>query len=881
MGNRHLVKIFCCLFFLLFSQSYALELPLKITEYAGIARENEPVSFGVPIPRGEVSDLSSLSMLGSDGKAVTSQFETLATWPDGSTRWLLIDFPATANGNQVARYKLNTAGKGSPAGAKLEISQEGNAITVNTGVMKTILNTQYFDLFNTVYLDNDADGAFSDDELVTSLENVPGIYLRDSQGRELASRWGLVDTALVEAEGPVRATVMVKGGLYEKDQYKQGERLVDYTIRMHFYAGSGLVRIFFTLENHNPTLPLKDEDGDRSNWVMGRKGSLFFDEMALQTKLRFNGPIEMSVGDKTDDVLDRVVLVGEGGGVYQESSGGDNWFIRTHMNHVYKIPLTFRGAHFNLDGVSAYQRNRPDAWLQAVDRKFGLAVAIRHFWQNFPKALTADPEGVVRVALWPEEFPDSHELQGGEIKTHELTFFFHTGNQGSTPAVDMMAERMSAFHYPLIGRAPADWYIKSGEFDDVAEYNPGRFPIYEKYNHDAVEGDINLFTDREAIDEYGWRNFGDTWAKNEKNQTEGPHDGRLMISHFNHEYDHAYGMLLQSLRTLDKNPEISLKWWQLAETGNRHQSDIDYYHTLKDPFRDGIHNGGKFTHSAHGAENALAGHRGSPRLTWFGALRWPWGQSMNPESGHQDCRGLYSQYYLTGDRRLLETALNNSNLILYKVEQDKFAQNVLSRNSGNNLQALTDAYLLTWDERYMKAAEKVLEDTHPDKMWFTSAEGRKANPDKSVDGWWSQNISVVSAARFTEAVELKTVERYDYGRNYVISYADFAATYLAAGPENGFHTSWSESKGGRGHGFGPWTYRLTDGVMYGAKFTDDSNLRARCLKAAGDAFEYMKRRADGKKNLYGTSKDNTMITGGGHEYTHFKVYGNWASWGDK
>jgi len=54
------------------------------------------------------------------------------------------------------------------------------------------------------------------------------------------------------------------------------------------------------------------------------------------------------------------------------------------------------------------------------------------FLQNFPKALTAGPSGDVRVALWPREYPSTHELQAGEIKTYETAFYFHTGNQGST-----------------------------------------------------------------------------------------------------------------------------------------------------------------------------------------------------------------------------------------------------------------------------------------------------------------------------------------------------------------------------------------------------------------------------------------------------------------
>lgn len=55
-----------------------------------------------------------------------------------------------------------------------------------------------------------------------------------------------------------------------------------------------------------------------------------------------------------------------------------------------------------------------------------------------------------------------------------------------------------------------------------------------------------------------------------------------------------------------------------------------------------------------------------------------------------------------------------------KVTENRFAQiDNLSREAGNNLQILTDAYLLTWDDKYRVAAEKVLAATAPEKQWYT------------------------------------------------------------------------------------------------------------------------------------------------------------------
>ena len=849
------------------TQAAALEISLNVEEAEGYARRSEPVSTGIPLPRAAVKELSGLCVRGPGGAAVPAQFETLATWPDGSVKWVLVDFFADCPAGGKAVYTLSDRGSRPEKTPELRVEQNGDAVTVETGVMRCRLDQDAFDLFGDIWLDHDRDGTFSQSERVTPAAPEPGVKLIDSHGREISSRLGKVESFKLEASGPVRASVAVKGVLGDTDS----EGFLHYTARLHFYAGTGLVRVFFTLENYNPTVPLPG-----SHWVLGRPGNVFFEDFSLSTRLLFHGPIQMSVGDGSNEILDRVVLTGTGGGIYQESSGGEHWFHRNHMNHLGKIPMRFRGAVTFLDDAEPYQVNRPDAWLHVADRQFGLAVAVRHFWQNFPKALSASPDGTVRAALWPEEFPSLHELQGGEIKTHELAFFFHTGAQGSNRRENRVATTMSSFHKPLCVRAPVQIYLAGGFFDDAVPYDPRRFSTYERYQQAALTSmPVNLVTDIEEIDEYGWRNFGDTWAKNEADKTGGPNSGRQVVSHFNLEYDFGYGMLFQSLRTLEGAPDLTRKWWNLAEAALRHESDIDVYHTVGDPQSSGVYNGGKYTHTQHGVEAGLATHRGGPRLHWFGTLRWPWGEGGSPESGHFNTRGQMCYYYLTGNRRVLESATEQTDLVYRKVSQDVFAQiDNTSREAGNNIQILTDAYLHTWDEKYREAAEKILRSTAPEKQWYMSAEGRSQKAEEKVAGFWTAAICINAAARWTEVMEEKTGKPYELGRNYVTAYADFVSRFLAGGPRAGFYSAWSQAAGGEGN-HGPWTYRIADVVMFGHKYSADPALSKRCLKAAADAFSFMATRAERGRSIYTNGKETTMIIGGGHEYTYYRQKGKW------
>lgn len=859
--------IVCFLLCLLFPYTLAaLEIQLTVSEGEGLARYAEPVSTGIPLPRGSVEDISSLGLIGPDGVVVASQFDVLSTWPDGSPRWVLVSFLARCPPSGNVSYKVTDRAGRQDRVSPLLIEDRAAGLTVTTGPMRVELDKEAFNLFDRVWLDHDGDGVFTEEELVSAPDGGPNVSLVDEHGMQALSHWGEVRSFEVEENGPVRATVAVKGTLGDAE----GDSKLNYTARLHFYAGTGFVRVMFSLENARPSKPLPG-----NHRVLDQPGNIFFEDMSLSSRLQFDGPVQMCVYDGTRPILDRVVLVGEGG-IYQESSGGDNWYHRNHMIYNHRIPLTFRGAKSFHDGVQPYQIDRPDAWLHAADRKFGLAVGVRYFWQNFPKSLSAEPDGTVRVGLWPKEFPSVHELQGGEIKTHEIAFWYHTGSQGSSREVNRIAGTMAGFHHPLYVRARPQDYL-AGMYENFTVYEPGRFPTFERYMQGAVMAeDENLFTQREVIDEYGWRNFGDTWAKNERNKTGGPHSGQTMVNHFNLEYDLGYGMLLQSLRTTGVAESISRKWWALAEPALLHESDIDIYHTTKEQGAVDAYAGGKFRHTAHGVEAGLSTHRAFPRELWYGELDWPWGRGGAPESGHFNNRGLVFYYYLTGNRRVLESAIEIAELVHYKISNDRYAQiDRLDRTSGNNLQVLLDAYLVTWDEKYRESAEKVLENTAPEKMWFMSEEGWDSAPDKSLPNFAMGAIHINEAARFTRMMEDKTGRPYQTGRDFVTGYADFYSSKLAGGPEHGFHRSWGPTDGGRGE-IGPWTYRSVDVVMNGHFFSDDSGLKNRCLRAARDAFKYLERIApSGDKPIFTTGKNSTMLIGGGHEYTFYRRNGGW------
>src|SRR5262245_11040128 len=71
------------------------------------SRLGEPVTCGVPWPRGLLTDIARLGMHDSQGCPIPLQTRTLDQWPDGSARWVLLDWQA--NLTKSACYRLSWA----------------------------------------------------------------------------------------------------------------------------------------------------------------------------------------------------------------------------------------------------------------------------------------------------------------------------------------------------------------------------------------------------------------------------------------------------------------------------------------------------------------------------------------------------------------------------------------------------------------------------------------------------------------------------------------------------------------------------------------------------------------------------------------------------
>ncbi len=341
----------------------------------------------------------------------------------------------------------------------------------------------------------------------------------------------------------------------------------------------------------------------------------------------------------------------------------------------------------------------------------GSAISVRDFWQNYPKGFAITPDGV-RVDLCPEFEAGRYDAFPFEEEGHQLYYYLRDGaytfKRGMAKTHDLLvdfgdraAERAELFQRPLLLTADPHWYCDSLAFYRVAPRDPERFPAYEQ----AVERNLQGYlARRERQRDYGLMNYGDWY-------------GERRVNWGNVEYDTQHAFFLEYIRS--GNPEA----FYLGEAAQLHHRDIDTVHWCEHGRDVGLVYVHQMGHVGGYYDEAVPDTLGIPRA----------GGSI----GHAWTEGHFEHYFLTGDRRSLETGLAVADYFTHR-ELARPYDWTSARVPGWHLIMLASALGATNDPYYLNAAriviDRVLEtqDTEPREL---PAYQQQPGRTHQVGGW--------------------------------------------------------------------------------------------------------------------------------------------------
>ena len=675
-------------------------VPLIIEEPAGVDRLDWPITFGVPLPIGELASDRSVLIRDPQGKEIPCQVDTTGYWADGSVKWLTVDFQATVKAGRRVEYQVEYGNDVKPGvfESPLRVSDNADRVEIDTGPIRFSISKRRFNLFDQVGVDLDRDGKIAGEEIIASPSADGGAILTEPERQkyylskgycianaeqeeilkemvpEHAVEYVTGQTApqsvTVEVAGPTRATLRVQGWHVAQS----GAKLFKYDVRYHAYAGSPMVRVYYTFTNAqddqvpgNMRANIKGRYSYAESEIKGAGGyaKYFKVRWRLMRRLALGLPLHLKDGI-------HFAFGGDGDEVHE----GD---ITTPPVEIYQDTHNTFNVYSGNEQVAGGKRLA--GWMDLGNERWGLTIAVRHGWQQFPKSFIADGDTAI-VELWSGRHEHHFEAFRGVGKRHELLFYFHPGGHQQAKSQAIAA----GFQQPLIAPTPPRWVEKTKALGELGAFDPDLLRRYESSMDQAAAAYIGRRREEIPQRHYGMRDYGDsfcgayratmaTGGKIGDNYWDDPGGN----SWLNLEYDGTLTFLHEFSRRGDR------RFFHEAEIAGRHWMDIDQCHYPPSRI------GGQHVHG-------------------------PQGMGYKPQSGggHAWVEGLLAFGHLFADPRSHRMGLNHGSAKLRQrlpVKYDDGSGGITqySREYGWPALAFLALYCDTWDQRHLEAARFYVE----------------------------------------------------------------------------------------------------------------------------------------------------------------------------
>ncbi|OGV67957.1 MAG: hypothetical protein A3K19_19025 [Lentisphaerae bacterium RIFOXYB12_FULL_65_16] len=551
---------------------------------------------------------------------------------------------------------------------------------------------------------------------------------------------GVVESQEAEAAGPLRWTTQFRGAFRDPT----GKRVFQFRFRASAFAGLSLIRLE----------PLILVDADAGVVQRIRELKLLLRPRTPQSAARL---------------------------------GGDPGWTGTPANPVRLFQVDDR--QYRIDGAAGKGSKAP-GWAELTDAQGPVAVALRDFWQQWPKSLETGPDGLA-IGL----FPAFHEGDFSHMEPwYKYQYMFH-GNcyqlrTGQARRWDLWldlagngADLARLADAPLVPAADPAQAIATGVWDAIA---PAGTPETAEYDPWA-EGLFKAYCDSiTALRDYGAMNWGD-WF------------GERIVNWGNHEYDTTNQLLIQFARTGDP------RYFHIAEAAGHHSAEVDTVHcvnadlaayfTTNWPVK-GFHPRPGMVHEhtvghVSGFYSIETIHSLFIETQVSPGIARPY-LCLDPFNlGHIWTQGTARLYFLTGDPFVRETVLRIGDNLAQLVEDNEFDFMINDPHSGRAigwpLLALAGAYEIDLNPRHLNAMKALAERILP-------------RQDPNCGGWlyslypghcWCKTHKHVGMAGFITSILVNGLSRYQVlaGHDGLPQAIDRAVTFLN---NDTWHEEWQD-----------------------------------------------------------------------------------------
>jgi len=730
----------------------------------------------------------------------------------------LITFYGNVNASSTSQYYL-VDDIANVTSTNLAItSNNSQTVIIDTGSAEFTIDKLNFNIFKKVVVDG---------QIITD-SSSNGIELIDQNGKVYKSNNAKINNMTIIEQGPLRLGLKLEGTLQDDNQAD----LTDYFLYIYFYANKSYAQVLYTIGNHNQAAQ-KEQCCGYDVYNYNGQSSISFEDLNLYTYLyQPVGDLKYFIPSSSQNLSGVVTDLS----VYQDSSGTDYWNrYNSSDNPRPNSYSSFRGYKTKNGSSEIDAGNYFPGWFDVSDSKKGVAVAIKNFWQNFPKGLSATQEGRIAANIFPIQYNGQYNFRVGEEKTTELLLYFHTGT-GSQANVNNLTQ---AFQNPLFALAGAQFYIDSqaiakftpettsadnrlgqvsslNDFGKYAYYNDRTIFPDNSFNgtyyypfHSLWESTPNQPSSIDYFNDYSWAFYG-----NQPLEQESTADGKS--SFLDNKYDFGFGAWIQFLRTGDP------RWENMAETFSRNTESLMLHDVITETgwdiyrWKDAI-----FGHSQHnekGDQNGARNYLGPVMDTAYGV------------------REAALNYYLTGyqpNKRVLDKAGEYAYNFYFDHFESDYLLNASERYAANLLSILVEAFVSTGDRKYQQLAQNLIEHYAPEKQPYIN--GPVTDSTDYVRPWML-SMYLNAMARYIEATKnFGLTNESNTAKNDFLNFINWIKTYAVYENNGWLTTYYSYNVNGQNEQnadmINNWMLTFADNFAYAYGFTNDENYLTYAQKA--------------------------------------------------
>jgi len=577
---------------------------LTIKETAGIARVEEDVTMGVPLPTDLwVTDVTKITLRDGSNNIIPCAVKKLSGWfkTPQAARWVQLNFPYSVAASATGTVTLSLDASSYTLPSKLTAVDNGTTITVNTGKIRFIVKKANFNLLDQVWVDQTGAESYSAaNQIVAS--HARGIVHYLSNVEYLSSN-DAASTVVIERQDAGVITLKATGLL--KNASSVGT--LNFESRIYAYNNSASVKMQNTVEYHSPVTT----------------NTVNIQGLHLE--------IPMNLG------ASKTAVVGTPGGSVQAAVSGaqDAWcMVQRPAGTNQTAGSVINGSVGGAVAASTFNpkstKPKDIGWVGISDGTKGCVAGLKYFWQMVPTSVEAFGDGKIVLAAFSKRSGNNPLIffAGTGRSSESQWTFFNT----ATPA-DMRSKAVGITDR-LYALASPFWYTRrTNSAVHMVEVNQN---IYTPANWNTVSAwDTKMNSIWSSVmaaddswlgyDSYGWMEWGD----NPHYATGLPQPCEMF---WNGNY---YGMDFFALEQFYHTGDTKYLYWGIA-----HAKQVADVHQLHFGSTDANTGSSRYCPPA----NHIATDDGA----------------CTPDFGnmsHHKIEAMFLNYYLTGDDYSLECAL--------------------------------------------------------------------------------------------------------------------------------------------------------------------------------------------------------------------------------